>query len=291
MLIIPTLSISTPVRSRLAPTPSGFLHAGNAFGFVLTWQLVRKHRGTLHLRIDDLDTARVRPAYVADIFDTLDWLGVDYDSGPRNAEEFAQRYSQRHRLPGYETTLDQLRKTGLVYACDCSRARVLATSTNNLYAGTCRDKRLNLDQPGVAWRVRVPEDTHVTFEDGMSGPQRIRLDRVMGDFVVRRRDGIPAYQIASLTDDLHDNVNLVVRGADLLPSTAAQLFLATHLPANPFPQTIFCHHPLLTDAEGRKLSKSAGAKALRTLRGEGPSPADLFGQWTGTLGYAPRRND
>lgn len=269
-----------PFHSRLAPTPSGFLHVGNAYSFILTWLLVRKSSGSLLLRIDDLDSDRARPEYIADIFETLDWLGLDWDRGPQSPDEFAQRYSQKHRLSLYQELLDRLRtETDRVYACDCSRTRIRETSTNGLYPGTCRHKNLPLDTPDVAWRIHVPENTRITPNELRSSPIANRtyvLDAVMGDFVIRRKDGVPAYQIASLADDLHFGINAIVRGVDLLPSTAAQVWLAALLRKDAFTQTAFYHHPLVTDTHGQKLSKSAGATSVRALREVLPSPQLLF---------------
>ncbi len=282
-----------PVVSRLAPTPSGFLHAGNAFSFVFTWLWVRKSGGVLRLRIDDLDSDRARPEYTADVFETLEWLGLDWDAGPQSPDDFGQNFSQRFRLDSYHGLLAELRQTGLVYACDCSRAKSQSLAVNGLYAGTCRNKHLPLNAPNVAWRIRVPEDVRVmpnAIRRAATDGPRYRVAELMGDFVIRRKDGIPAYQVASLADDLRYDTNLIVRGADLLPSTAAQLYLAQLLDKQQFTEIIFYHHPLLLDAAGHKLSKSAGSASIRALRqpatagGVSPSPAILFqnaARWLG----------
>lgn len=237
----------SPVVSRLAPTPSGFLHLGNAVNFVLTWLLTRRAHGTLHLRIDDLDRARLRPAYLANIFRTIDWLGLDYDHGPAGPTDFEQHFSQLHHLPAYEAALRQLAQVpDLVHASHRSRT-----------GGS--EAPVPLDTPGAAWRVQVPAPTEISFPDGLQGPTTVPLGELMPEFVLRKKDGHAAYQLASLLDDLRLGTTLIVRGADLLPSTAAQLWLAAHLPAtadfNAY-RIRFCHHPLLTDAAGQKLSKS-----------------------------------
>ncbi len=271
-------SPNPPVVSRLAPTPSGFLHAGNAFSFVFTWLWVRKSGGVLRLRIDDLDSSRARPEYTADIFETLEWLGLDWDAGPQNPDDFSQNFSQNLRLDLYHGLLGQLQQTGLVYACNCSRTTIQPLAVNGVYAGTCRDKHLPLDTPGVAWRIRVPEDVCVTpnaIQKSATGSPPLRVADLMGDFVIRRKDGLPAYQIASLADDLLYGTNFIVRGADLLPSTEAQLYLAQLLGKQQFMETSFCHHPLLTDDAGHKLSKSAGSASIRALR----QPATAGGVW------------
>ncbi|MBL7796361.1 MAG: hypothetical protein JNJ90_07650 [Saprospiraceae bacterium] len=247
-------------RLRMAPTPSGFLHLGNAYNFILNWLAARHTPGArLLLRMDDLDAERKRPEYVQDVFDTLRWLGLDWDEGPRSAEDFEQNWSQHRRLPLYEITLDRLRMGGHLFACAKSR-RDLAPFAGD-YLPQFREQNLPLDAPDVAWRIKTP------------------LPRVPGlppDFVVRRRDGVPAYQIASLTDDLHFGVTHVIRGADLAESTAAQQFLAECLGRTEFSRIYFLHHPLLLNSDGSKLSKSAGAAALKTRREQGQSPEEVF---------------
>ena len=260
---------------------------------MFTWLWVRKSGGVLRLRIDDLDSGRARPEYINDIFETLEWLGLDWDAGPRSPDDFGQNFSQRFRLDLYHGLLGQLQQTGLVYACDCSRTTIQSLSVNGVYAGTCRDKHLPLHTPGAAWRIRVPEEVVVRPNDSRrtsTDSPRCRVAELMGDFVIRRKDGIPAYQVASLADDLLHGINFIVRGADLLPSTAAQLYLAQLLGKQQFMETAFCHHPLLTDDAGHKLSKSAGSASIRALRqpatvgGVSPSPAMLFqnaARWLG----------
>ncbi len=275
---------TNPVRSRLAPTPSGFLHLGNAFSFALTWLLVRHHGGTLLLRIDDIDNERRRPAYVGDVFQTLRWLQLDWDAGPKNPTDFEAHFSQLHALNRYAQLLEGLRQAGVLYACHCSRSQIQASSVNGLYPGTCRHRNLPMDAPDVAWRVNVPTNTLISIPECTGDFREVRLDATMGDFVVRRRNGLPAYQIASLADDLHYGINLIVRGVDLLPSTAAQLFLAGQLPPNSFTKAVFYHHPLLKDEGGHKLSKSAGSASLLALREQLPGPAPVYKALAGALG-------
>jgi len=236
-------TISPDSRLRLAPTPSGYLHAGNVQHF----QLIRQaaHSASPHarilLRIDDLDAARKRPEYVQDVFDTLHWLGIAWDEGPQDAADFEAHWSQHLRLAHYQEALDALKVTGLLFACGKSRSEL--ASFGEHYPPAFRSQGLSLDDPDVAWRIRTPE--------GFPLP----------DFVVRRRDGLPAYQVASLVDDQLFGVTHIIRGADLEASTAAQRFLASCLGWTGFLQTPVFHHPLLTDAQGEKLSKSAGAQA------------------------------
>lgn len=272
----------TVLRTRLAPTPSGLLHPGNALSFIITWCLCRAAGGRLLLRIDDLDAARRRPEYLEDIFRTLDWLGLDYDEGPAGVEDFLQRHSQHTRLDLYHAALDRLRAAGHLYACPCSRRQIGERSPDGRYPNTCRERGLPFDAPRTAWRVRVPEGTQVSFREWRSGTRSYPLAGEMGDFVVRRKNGLPAYQLASLVDDLHYEINFIVRGADLLASTAAQQFLAAGLDARPFREALFWHHPLLTGPDGEKLSKSKGAGSLQEWREAGRSPLPLFrdaGRW------------
>jgi len=240
-------SIHPAARLRLAPTPSGYLHAGNALNFILNWLAARSQPDAkLFLRIDDLDADRKRPAYVTDIFESLHWLGLDWDEGPVNAWEFETNWSQTLRNAQYDKALEALRSTGLVYACAKSRQDL--APFNGLYPLEFREQQLALDAPNVAWRIMTPPDFSLP------------------DFVVRRRDGVPAYQIASLVDDLSFGISHVVRGADLISSTIAQQWLAEQLGWTDFSNIQFLHHPLLTDETGQKLSKSAGAAALLTQR-------------------------
>ena len=251
----PVAQIHTPaaaVVSRLAPTPSGYLHIGNAVNFVLTWLLTRRvvpgrAGGVLHLRIDDLDRARLRPAYLENIFRVIDWLGIDYDHGPSGPDDFLRRHSQLLHLPEYNAILRRLaQRPGLVQASTRSRTNVA-------------EAVVPLETPGVAWRAHVPAGTTISFNDAWQGRINVPLDALMPDFVVRKKDGVAAYQVASVVDDLRLGTTLVVRGLDLQPSTAAQLWLAAQLSEtatfNAARIQLF-HHPLLTDAAGQKLSKS-----------------------------------
>jgi glutamyl-tRNA synthetase len=259
--------------SRIAPTPSGFLHIGNAFNFLLTERLVRRVNGSLRLRIDDLDAPRVRPEYIDDVFDTLQWLGIMPDEGPADPQDHAARFSQQGRLETYYAILAQLAATGRVFACTCSRAEV--SQAGGQYPGTCRDKGLPLDTEHAAWRFRTDEGESVTWEDGICGMQRISLYSHQRDFIIRRRDGLPAYHIASLCDDAAYRINMIVRGMDLIGSTAAQLYLAAALDMKAFLQCDFYHHPLLQNEAGEKLSKSAGSSSLKAMRDQGASGDEL----------------
>lgn len=278
-------------KTRIAPTPSGYLHLGNALSFLVTASLARKTGARIFLRIDDLDGQRARPGYVQDIFDTLRFLQIGWHEGPRSPEECEARYAQIHRLELYRRALEQLREGGHLFACTCSRADILRINPDGTYPGTCRDKEIPLDRAGVSWRLHTDPVTPLRVNHPDGSVTTAVLPGSVHYFVVRKKDGLPAYQLTSLVDDLHFGVDLVVRGADLWPSTLAQLYLASVLRQPRFAETSFYHHPLLKDAYGQKLSKSAGAPSIRHLRHNGRGLADLFEliaqahdieEWTGT---------
>lgn len=287
-------------RTRIAPTPSGYLHVGNAWSFVLAWLLARGRGGSVHLRIDDLDAARLRPEYLEDIFDSLRWLGLDWDTGPRDAEDFRAHHSQRLRLDRYREALDRLARADgeghpAVFACACTREQAKraaeAAGTPGLYPGTCRGKGLAFDKPGTSLRLRVPAEAACEAKDLLEGIRRWEPARDMGDFVVRQKNGDPAYQLASVIDDEDLGIDCVVRGMDLLPSTGAQLFLARRLGARTFLAADFLHHNLwIAEGEEGKLSKSSLGSAsesftLRSLRGTETS-APLYRAFARQLGLA-----
>jgi glutamyl-tRNA synthetase len=252
-------------KTRIAPTPSGFLHVGNILSFAITAALARKTGARILLRIDDLDRERMEPEFVQDIFDTLRFLEIPWDEGPEHYEEFEKRYSQLHRLDLYIHALEILKGTGNVFACSCSRADIARLSADGAYPGTCRHKGLPLDGKETSWRLR-------TGTDAVAGG----LPPSMKDFMIRKKDGFPSYQLTSVVDDQHFGIDLVVRGEDLLPSTLAQTYLSRLLPGNPFAESHFVHHPLLTEPSGSKLSKSAGAQSIRYLRKEGKKPREIY---------------
>ncbi|TXK38136.1 tRNA glutamyl-Q synthetase [Pontibacter qinzhouensis] len=274
------------IRTRIAPTPSGYLHLGNVLSFALTWALARSQNGTIALRIDDLDNTRFRPEYLHNIFETLQFMGIDYDEGPASPDDFLKNYSQHQRLPLYRQLLDQLQAKNLLYACPCSRSQIAAVSPQGLYPLTCRSRQVPLSEPGTAWRIRVPEHEKVCFYDQLLQQNyEVPLWQQMPDFVVRRKDGIPAYQVASVCDDLQMGINLVVRGQDLLTSTAAQVYLAACTGNTAFANMQFFHHPLLLNAAGDKLSKSDGALSVHHMRQQGLSKTELWQLLAQLLGW------
>lgn len=273
--------MDTSIITRLAPTPSGYLHVGNAYNFLLNWLAARAVGGKVLLRIDDLDSARVRDEYLDDVFYTLDWLGLDWDLGPQNVPDFKQNWSQTKRIPAYQNMLKRLAEKNLLFACECSRKML---EGHSVYPRRCNHKQLPLHTADVAWRLAIEELDITTFEDLRLGHVAFETGLQAGCAVMRRRDGVPAYHIASLTDDLAFGVNFIARGMDLLPSTALQLHLAHYLGAESFLKTRFLHHALITDTDGRKISKSAGDTSLKYLRENGMKASELiraFAHWQG----------
>ena len=245
---------------------------------MLTYLLVNFHDGVLHLRIDDLDGPRVDRASVEDIFIQLEWLGIDYHFGPSGPDDLYSRFSQQLRKDRYFNAIGVLKKAGHLFACECSRSKIRNSSASKIYPGTCKNKNLNIIKQNQTWRVIVPEKTFVFYKTLTNNNKKIDLTTGMGDFVVRRRDGLPAYQIASLMDDIEMGVNLIVRGADLISSTGAQLLLAKCLNNSFFPAAHFVHHMLMKNESGKKLSKSSGNHSLKFLRNKYNRPTIVYQQ-------------
>lgn len=236
------------MRTRIAPTPSGLLHAGNAMNFLLVDELARRTGAQLLLRIDDLDQVRVRTAYLEDIFRVLGMLGITWTEGPRDVAEFQAHWSQQLRRHRYNALLDHLITADAVFACTCTRSSVQRCR--------CAQDRQPLDTPQAVLRLRTAGAPPVVACTPGGTERSLDPHQLIREPVLRQRDGTPAYQVASLSDDIDLGVDLIVRGEDLLPSTAAQLHMARVLGLTTFPAARFMHHPLRTDAEGRKLSKS-----------------------------------
>lgn len=269
------------LRTRIAPTPSGYLHIGNAFDFILEWLLAHAAGGSVLLRIDDLDQPRVRPEYLEEIFAALHWLGLGYEEGPRNVVELKKEWSQQLRLPLYEEMLSRLTQSGRVYACRCSRKDL---EENGAIGCGCQADDIPLAEPEVAWRFETKNADEVFIRDVRQEAQFVNVHAVNPNFVIRRKDGLPAYHIASLSDDAFYQINFIVRGQDLWESTATQLLLAQTLALNHFQEVTFLHHPLIAAPEGGKLSKSAGAASLKAARENGSSSAEIFGQFCAWMG-------
>jgi glutamyl/glutaminyl-tRNA synthetase len=283
-------------KTRLAPTPSGFLHLGNVLSFSLTAALARRTGAKILLRIDDLDKSRVGSEYVQDIFDTLDFLEIPWDEGPRNFLEYEREFSQQHRLELYRAALQQLLEDGKLFACSCSRTSLSRESSDGGYPGTCRDKRIPFDTADTSWRLLTEGAGEIAVKTvvgagggrglagrGLAGETgRAPLTAELRDFIVKKKDGFPAYQLVSVMDDLYFGVDLVVRGEDLWPSTLAQHWLARQLQRDAFGEIHFYHHPLLVEPDGTKLSKSAGGRhraasaSIRDLRGQGHTAPAIY---------------
>jgi len=233
------------------------------------------------LRTDDLDAARAQDEYLEDIFASLRWLGLDWDAGPRDLADFKAAHSQQSRLDRYRAAVDILKGNGRAYACSCTRSQLRASGP--VYPGVCREAGHSFDAPDHAVRFRIPGGP-VVMRDRDGGATSLHPARDMGDFVVQRRDGEAAYQVASVVDDAAHGVNFVVRGLDLMPSTGAQLALAEALGLPEFGAARFWHHPLVLDDTGSKLSKSRGAESLAALRERFDDPAPLFRWFAHALG-------
>lgn len=258
-------------HTRIAPTPSGYLHAGNALNFILTDALARQTGASVLLRIDDADRERVRPEYVTDVFETLHWLGIKWQKGPTDGQTFEDRWSQRHRTGLYEDALQKLRENGAVFACDCSRTQAAEGRVCR-----CHERKLSLDAPAVSWRLVTDRQQTLKIKSVSGEAKEATLPPEIKEFVVRRKDGLPAYQLTSVVDDVRFGMDLIVRGQDLWPSTLAQLYLSRLLNFEAFENIAFVHHPLLTNSVGAKLSKSAGASSLKQWRERGRTKEELF---------------
>ena len=264
------------MKTRIAPTPSGFLHAGNGFNFLVTDGLARALGMTLILRIDDLDAERTRPEYVEDIFVSLDWLGIRVDEGPSGPRDLALSWSQGLRVDRYMGMVADLRSKGAVYACACSRTHMEELLQLGL-DHPCRAERGGVPAQGVPWRLGLIAGDRVAMTVLGGASEVLEPAALMPDPVILQRGGaVPAYQVASLCDDLEMGIGMIIRGADLLPSTACQLYIAQVLNEDRFRAVRFHHHPLDRAADGSKLSKSAGAASLKAMRESGVSPGPLI---------------
>ena len=278
-------------RGRFAPSPSGRMHLGNALSALLAWLSVRSEGGTMLLRLEDLDPDRCRPEYARQVEEDLLWLGLDWDEGGLAA---GPQWSQSGRRDFYEACLARLEARGLTYPCFCTRGQLHAAGAPHaddgtpLYPGTCRDltdqqrARLALTRtPAV--RIRVP-DRALSFRDRNLGPFSQNLARACGDFILRRSDGVHAYQLAVVADDGDMGVTQVVRGRDLLDSTPRQLWLQELL-GLPHPE--YAHVPLLLAPDGRRLAKRNGDLTLCALRAGGTAPEQVVGRLAFWAGLTP----
>lgn len=275
---------------RLAPSPTGAQHVGNARTYLIAWLSARCRGGQVALRIEDIDSPRIKPEATKQALEDLRWLGLDWDGEPM---------VQTERQTIYEAALQKLRASELVYPCTCTRTDVEGAASaphpeneGPVYPGTCAGRKSadaeSLDVP-YCWRFRVPPRS-IIFEDGFRGRQELDLRRLGGDFVVWKSSrswhgpGTPAYQLAVVVDDDSQGVTEVVRGDDLVPSTPRQLLLYEALGLKP-PR--YTHVPLVVGPDGRRLAKRHGDTRLSALRESGVKPKALIGLLAWSCGWQP----
>jgi glutamyl-tRNA synthetase len=277
-------------RGRFAPSPTGDLHLGSAACALVNWLWARSTGGALVIRVEDTDTPRVRAGAEARQLEDLRWLGLDWDEGPDRGGALGP-YRQSERLAHYEAAIAALARRGLTYYCDCSRADIARVASaphpedeGPRYPGTCRKYGM-AERPwkrSPAVRLAVPPGA-VTFDDLLQGHVVEDVSAVVGDFVLRRGDGVFAYQLAVVVDDLAMRMTHVARGADLLGSTARQILLAELL-GGVAPR--YAHHPMVL-ASGARLAKRAGGRSLRDEREAGTRPEIIVARLARALDLAP----
>ena len=275
-------------RTRLAPSPTGALHLGNARTFLVNWALARQRDWRIVLRIEDLDGPRVKAHAAAEAINVLQWLGVDWDEGP---------YFQRCDLAPYRAALKSLSDQHAIYPCRCTRKEIEAAALSAphgddhelRYPSTCRppdnpqttSALPDATQPGVAWRLIVPAGmTH--FRDQFAGEHAYDVQQATGDFLVATKEGLPSYQLAVVVDDARQGIDRIVRGDDLLGSTHRQRLLQQRLEIGPPPE--YFHLPLVVGPDGRRLAKRHGDSRIAAYRAAGVSADRIVGliaQWCG----------
>jgi glutamyl/glutaminyl-tRNA synthetase len=276
---------TTRYRGRLAPSPTGLLHLGHAATFWTAYERARHANGTLILRNEDLDPQRSKPQYVQAFIEDLHWLGITWQEGPDIGGPFAP-YSQSERHHFYLDAWRRLRDGGHIFPCTCSRKDLAEsasaphdTDDEPIYSGRCRHRvseaQLHGTPSGVNWRFRVPDGEQIAFTDLHLGDQSFTAGRDFGDFLVWRRDDVPAYQLAVVVDDAAMQITEVVRGADLLRSTARQILLARALG---YTSPAWYHCDLLRDDHGQRLAKRADSLSLQHLRELGFTPNEVRGR-------------
>lgn len=284
-----------PVLGRLAPSPTGELHLGHAIAFLAAWWSARSQGGKIVLRHEDVDAERAKPEHVGQVETDLRWLGLDWDGPSRLQSEGQAKLVHTAHL---------LREQGFAYPCTCSRADIAHAQAEILgapghgqlerpYPGTCLGRYESLKDAqaaspfGASLRLRV-EPGPVHFVDQVYGPQSFDVSEQVGDFHILRRDGTPAYQLAVTLDDYNDGVTEIVRGRDLLPSTARQILIARAL-QRPYPKVL--HLPLVCDSEGRRLSKRWNDLSLQGLRDRGVQSQKVVAFAARCLGQSPEGAD
>jgi len=278
------------LRTRLAPSPTGALHLGNARTFVINWALARRRGWRVVMRMEDLDGPRIKAGAAEHAYDALRWLGLDWDEGP---------YTQRSDLSAYHAALGRLGEAGLIYRCRCTRKEIEAAQSaphedehELRYPGTCRPERSAAaryeasDEDGMSWRLWV-EDEAVRFVDEIVGEVAINVQDQVGDFIVATKAGLPAYQLAVVVDDAAQGVTEVVRGDDLVRSTPRQLLLYRLLGLGPTPR--YYHVPLVLGEDGRRLAKRHGDTRVTTYREAGCSAERIIGLLGAWCGLGDRR--
>jgi glutamyl-tRNA synthetase len=293
--------VSIPYIGRLAPSPTGLLHLGHAATFLTAFTRAREHNGTLLLRNEDLDPQRSRPEFVHAMLEDLAWLGIAWQP---------PMLSQSQRLPAYRAAFEQLLASGHIYPCTCTRRDLARTALaphedpnadphpddEPIYNGRCRPATPTPQIFTAAnYRFRVPDGETIRFLDANLGPQAFTAggaastpEKAFGDFLIWRRPltadptdiGLPSYQLACVVDDAHQRITEVVRGADLLKSTARQILLQRALN---LPPVAYFHTALLRDQQGVRLAKRHDALAIRTLRNAGLTPAEVLARITAAL--------
>jgi glutamyl-tRNA synthetase len=279
---------SSSYRGRLAPSPTGLLHLGHAATFWTACQRALDAEGTLVLRNEDLDPQRSKPQYVKAFIEDLHWLGITWQEGPDIGGPFAP-YAQSERYGFYLDAWRRLRDTDHIFPCTCSRKDLAESASaphdsddEPIYSGRCRHRAAEAKQydapAGMNWRFRVPDGERIAFTDLHLGEQSYMAGHDFGDFLIWRRDDVPAYQLAVVVDDAAMRITEGVRGADLLRSTARQILLQRALS---FPQPNYFHCDLLRDEQGQRLAKRADALSLRHLRELGLTPEQVRARfWT-----------
>jgi glutamyl-tRNA synthetase len=273
-------------RGRLAPSPTGYLHLGHARTFWTAQERARANGGVLILRNDDLDSTRQQMEFAGAMLADLRWFGFEWSEGPDVGGKFAP-YNQSERMDFYRAALEKLRAGNFIYPCTCSRKDIRAATRaphandddEPVYPGTCRENRKSeIGNRKFSWRFRVPDGETISFADANCGEQKFIAGKDFGDFVVWRHDDVPAYQLACAVDDAAMQITEVVRGADLLVSTARQILIYRALGLAP-PE--FFHCALMLDEKGVRLAKRHDALSLRELRERGETPAKLRSGWGG----------
>jgi glutamyl-tRNA synthetase len=277
----------TSYRGRLAPSPTGYLHLGHARTFWIARQRALAAGGSLVLRNEDIDAARAKMNFVEAMIEDMRWLGLRWEEGPDCGGPFGP-YTQSERRSFYLAAFERLRASGHIYPCRCTRKDVLRalgaphlTDEGPIYPGTCRLDRPTRIPPAEVqahpfhhwnWRFQAPAGEVIEFIDGGAGPQRFVAGKDFGDFLVWRHDDAPSYQLSVVVDDAAMKITEVVRGADLLVSTARQLLLYRALG---LPEPAFYHCPLMADSSGIRLAKRHDALSLRALREQGLTPEEV----------------